>query len=370
MLRACCLLILMAYTCAAQATDIMTVDQAFNNCKKKYPSDFEAKKRLACYDSIETPASIAAQTIASDSSAVVAEPASKPAPSNIAVEGPRPDLNYLERTWRLTSEGDWDISDFEAYKANYLLLTTSSDPNNTPVSPSHPNTANRDLQHGDLKFQFSLKTQLMNNIPVIRKLPYVTSSRLWAAYTQQSYWQIFNGDNSRPLRENDYEPELILSLGINNEVNGMRYRSIPRMLNLGLVHQSNGNSNPLSRSWNRLYLESGWQVNDQFSVMLRPWLHVYENSSDDDNPDIDKYLGYGDLRLRWEDSARKNTASVLLRNNLRAENKGFVQLDLQRKLFENAKVKLHLMFSSGYGESLLDYNHSQTSVGMGISLGE
>lgn len=370
MTRAPYLALLLIFTSTTQAKDLVTVDQAFLACKNKYPNSFEAKKRLACYDSIETPATIASDTPSSESTIAATDVENKPKPSNIAVDAPKTELSYLERTWRLTSEGDWDISDFEAYKANYLLVTSSTDPNNTPVSPTRPNTADRNLQQHDLKFQFSLKTQLMDNIPVIRNLPYVTSSRIWAAYTQQSYWQIFDGDHSRPLRENDYQPELILSLGIDNQVGDVRYRGIPRMLNLGLVHESNGSSDPLSRSWNRLYLESGWELSDNVSMMVRPWLRIFKDGSNDDNPDIDQYMGYGDMRLRWEDTARKNSASILLRNNLRSENKGFVQLDLQRKMFESAKVKLHLMLSSGYGESLLDYNHSQTTLGMGISLGE
>ena len=65
-----------------------------------------------------------------------------------------------------------------------------------------------------------------------------------------------------------------------------------------------------------------------------------------------------------------NAATLLLRNNFRSDNKGFAQIDLQRQVFNNPYLKLHLMLSSGYGASLLDYNHSQTILGFGISLGE
>jgi phospholipase A1 len=350
----------------------ITVEQALINCKKLYPSDFESKKRLACFDSISTPVELANESNVMDGATeeeVNHKLAKAEKASSVAIVNPKPKLTYLERKWRLTSQGDWSISDFETYKSNYLLVTDTNNTNDIPQSPSFINTENRNLDNQDLRFQISFKTEMMNNIPMIRDLPYVTSSRIWAAYTQQSNWQVFDAEASRPLRENVYEPEIVLSLGIDNEVEGEKLRYIPRMMNLGLVHQSNGRSTPTSRSWNRVYLETGWELSDTLSLMVRPWWRIPE-SRDDDNPDIDKFLGYGDMSIRWEDSKRKNAATLLLRNNLRSENKGFAQLDLQRQVLNNPYLKLHLMASTGYGATLLDYNHRQTIFGMGISLGE
>jgi phospholipase A1 len=361
-----------------QAKETRTVEQAIFHCKTTYPSQFESKKRLACFDSISTPAeeslfkkALADVTSAEKSTEVI--PKSEEIPTKvgaIAIKKTNLDLSYLERKWRLTSEGDWDISDFETYKSNYLLLTNTSDINNSPQSLSRLNAGDRNLDSNDLKFQLSLKSELYNNIPLIRDFPYVTSSRLWGAYTQQSNWQLFNANASRPLRENNYEPELILSLGIDNRVDGEKKAYIPRMLNLGLVHQSNGRDNPLSRSWNRLYLEGGFELNDRLSVLVRPWWRIPESDKEDDNPDIEKFMGYGDMTVRWETESRKTALLVLLRNNLSDDNKGFAQLSVQQRMFNNPYVKLHLMASAGYGETLLDYNHSQNVLGFGISLGE
>ena len=367
-----------------QAKEILTVEQAIFHCKTTYPSQFESKKRLACFDSISTPAieTVAKEVIADvkavensaeASAAKIQIPLVEEIPVTVgakAIKKTNSDLGYLERKWRLTSEGDWDISDFETYKSNYLLVTNTSDINNSPQSPSRPNTADRNLDPNDLKFQLSLKSELLNNIPLIRDLPHVTSSRLWGAYTQQSYWQLFNANASRPLRENNYEPELILSLGIDNEVDGEEKAYIPRMMNLGLVHQSNGRDNPLSRSWNRIYLESGFELTDRLSLLVRPWWRIPESEKEDDNPDIEKFMGYGDMTVRWETESRKTAVSVLLRNNLRSDNKGFAQLSVQQRVFNNPYIKLHLMASTGYGETMLDYNHSQNVLGFGISLGE
>ena len=363
-----------------QAGEALTVAQALVKCRSTYPSDFEAKKRLACFDSISTPAielneKKQAMSNGIDISSADHEEAelaldnagNKPV---VAIKKTNASLSYLERKWRLSSEGDWDITDIETYQPNYLLITNTDSPNDIPNSPNRSNTDDRDLGRQDLKFQLSLKSELMHNIPLIRDLPYVTSSRIWGAYTQQSYWQIFNSGDSRPLRENDYQPEIILSLGVDNEVDGVKKTYIPRLLNMGFVHQSNGQTNPLSRSWNRIYLEGGWELTDRLTLSLRPWWRVPESRSQDDNPDIEKYMGYGDAILRWENESHKTAVSVLLRNNLRNDNKGFAQLDLQQRVFNNPYIKLHLMLSTGYGETLLDYNHSQNIIGLGISLGE
>ncbi len=368
-----------------QAAEIQTIEDALNKCKDTYPTQLQAKKRLACFDSISSPAievqaeaisTATENTLTKDATAIAPTPsASVPADAripeaSIAIRKTNTNLSYLERKWRLTSEGDWDISDFETYKANYLLATYNSNVNNTPTSPSRPNTDDRNLDNKDVKFQLSLKSEMLNNIPLIRNLPYVTSSRLWGAYTQQSYWQLFDVAASRPLRENNYEPELILSLGIDNEVDGVKKDYIPRMLNLGIVHQSNGRANPLSRSWNRVYLEGGFELTDRISLLVRPWWRIPENKSDDDNPDIEKFMGYGDMTVRWETESRATAVSLLLRNNLRSDNKGFAQIDLQQRVFNNPYLKLHVLASSGYGETLLDYNRSQNVLGLGISLGE
>lgn len=366
----------------ALQAETFTLEQAFKNCQSSYPSSFEAKKRLACFDSINFKAlgsSIQNTNTATENVSQVlndhpnnpdseATNAVQSAQINITETDPQP--SFLERKWRLSSKGDWNISDFETYKSNYLLVTNSSATNDTPSSPNFVTTQDRNLDYQDVKFQISLKTELMKSIPFVSKLPYVTSSRLWAAYTQQSFWQFFNPGDSRFFRENNYEPELILSLGLDNKNEGIIKPYLPRMLNLGFVHQSNGREDPLSRSWNRIYLQAGWELNDKFTLMVRPAWRIPESKSRDDNPDIEKYLGYGDVSLRWDDPARKTAVSVLLRNNLRQDNKGFVQLDFQRQITEDRNINFHILASSGYGASLLDYNVHQNTIGFGISLGE
>ena len=183
--------------------------------------------------------------------------------------------------------------------------------------------------------------------------------RLWGAYTQQSNWQVFNTRHSSPFRESNYEPELIATFGTGSP-SGLK------LVNLGLVHQSNGKTLPESRSWNRLYLQGGWEWNS-VSLLARGWWRIPENQLQDDNPDITNYLGHADALLRWEPD-RNQTVSLLVRNNLSlGQNRGFMQLDWATPVFIGKSAKLHAQLTSGYGESLVDYNHRQLTMGLGVS---
>jgi outer membrane phospholipase A len=66
--------------------------------------------------------------------------------------------------------------------------------------------------------------------------PFDMPLSVWAAYTQQSQWQVYNGDSSRPFRETNDEPELFAA--VHPDVNELGWRW--RLAAIGLNHQSNG----------------------------------------------------------------------------------------------------------------------------------
>lgn len=374
------LLALLLCPTLAFSAEPMSLEAAFMRCKQDNAQDNE--KRLACFDLIGMPTVELVQKTDADASGVVEpvvaekaldEEISENMMSAAIAELPKKiqsEQTYLERKWRLSSTDDWLISDLEAHHQNYLMTTLTSAPNRIASSPSFPNTESRNLENKDVQFQISLKTQVMDELPIIKHLPWVTSSRLWLAYTQKSYWQIYNGKESRPFRESNYAPEIILSLGLDNQINGQYFALMPRMANLGFIHESNGGADPISRSWNRVYLESAWQIKDKYTLSIRPWWRIPETDDKDDNPDIEKFLGYGDLNLRWDDVGHKTAVSLLLRNNFRADNKGYAKLSVTYEPFDAENVKLFMSLSTGYGESLVDYNHAQNVFGIGFAVGE
>lgn len=324
----------------------------------------DATERLACFDGllVEQPVKQRSAVMPVEGKANI-----KLTKSSSECEPPPPiddkHGRYLSRKWHLSKECDEaEFLSLEPHRQNYIVVSMSSNPNDNAQTPSLPPTGERGLQNKDVQFQISLKTQLLSDLPFVRELPWVDTSRLWAAYTQRSYWQVFDGGKSEPFRETNFAPELILSLGLSDD----RPRWLPRMVNLGALHESNGREEPYSRSWNRIYLEAGWQLGDQYTVIAKPW---WAPSSDmDDNPDISRYLGYGDLTLRWDSVAHDKWAELLLRNNFRSDNKGYARVNFNYAISKH--LSWYLMLSSGYGESLLDYNHHQNTIGLGFAVGD
>jgi phospholipase A1 len=105
--------------------------------------------------------------------------------------------------------------------------------------------------------------------------------------------------------------------------------------------------------------------NGNWAFIARPWWRV-PDGSDDDNPDIQNYLGRGDAMLVYSNHGHE--FSVLGRHSLRGgeDSHGAVQVDWGFPI--DRSFRGHLQLFHGYGESMIDYNHKATYVGLGISL--
>lgn len=268
-----------------------------------------------------------------------------------------PNVSLLDRRWELSEEsklGAWNI---RAYQPVYLLpVFWTSNKNEFPSSPNPVNTVDekQNLTSSEAKFQLSLKTKAWENI-------FGNNGDLWLGYTQSSRWQVYNSEESRPFRETNYEPEASLMFRTNYEILGLN----ARLLGVTLNHQSNGRSDPLSRSWNRVIFNLGFEK-DNFALMLRPWYRVEEDAKDDNNPDIKDYIGRGDLTAFYRKG--DNEFSLMLRHSLKGGDRsnGAVQFDWAFPI--TGKLRGHFQLFDGYGESLIDYNHKATYVGLGVSL--
>ncbi len=265
----------------------------------------------------------------------------------------------------------WQINDsltkqkglfrIQTYKPVYILFANhTSDINNQPTSDNPDNVVPEPLPLDDteLKFQISFKTMALRNI-----FGNKIGGDVWIGYSQTSRWQIYNVDQSRPFRETNYEPEIMLLVPTPYDIFGLN----GVFAGIGFNHQSNGRSNPLSRSWNRVIMQFGWETKD-FSVIFRPWWRLQEEPVEDNNPGIENYVGRGDLMVAYEKG--RHDISLIGRHSMRFgdDNRGSLQLDYAFRIYDF--LKLHLQVFHGYGESLIDYNHKQTTVGLGVSLVE
>lgn len=242
------------------------------------------------------------------------------------------------------------------HKPNYLLpLAYNTRPNSAPYAAE-----GYELDNLEVKFQVSFKMPLARNL-VGRH------GHLYFAYTNLSFWQAYNGDISSPFRETNHEPEVFFAADNDWSLFGLRNSRNA----VGVVHQSNGSSGLRSRSWNRVYALLGF-TRGNFLLSLKPWYRIPESSKNgpndpggDDNPDIDHYLGHGELSAFYKYG--EQTLGLMLRNNLRRyNNKGALQIDWSFPL--TRRVKGYVQFFDGYGESLIDYNASSTRIGAGVLL--
>lgn len=277
--------------------------------------------------------------------------------------------SYLDEAWKL-GPADRDarrIADILTYRPNYILSRWTSRTNPQPRSPAAGRAPLEDVDHDEIKVQGSFKTELVSRaaferIGVRDALAHVgiDSVRLWFAYTQKMNWQAFNHGEARPIRDANYEPELLLTLGTRNRGDGLK------LVNLGLSHESNGLDPAEHRGWSRAYVQGGWEWG-RFSTLARAW-HIVQDS-DDDNPNIRRFMGSGDVQARYQ-AQGGYVATALVRRNP-GTHRGIVALDWATPVRQVlGGLKLHLQLTSGYGDTLIDYNHHQTTLGIGVSFGD
>lgn len=263
----------------------------------------------------------------------------------------------LDSRWELAPATKLGTFNVRGYRPVYLLpFFATSHQNSTPQSPNPENSVDVALpiNNAEAKFQLSLKTKVWQGV-------FGDAGDVWVGYTQSSRWQVYNKKQSRPFRETDYEPDVTLVFDTHYRVFGWD----GRMLGIGVDHQSNGRSNPLSRSWNRVIASVGFE-RENWTVILRPWWRIPEVRADDNNPDISNYMGRGEAQIVHLRNGQE--FGLLLRHSLRGgdQSHGAAQFTWSFPLAGNLRGYMEVF--KGYGESLIDYNHDATYAGVGVSV--
>ena len=251
---------------------------------------------------------------------------------------------------------------FDAYvitphKINYILPVSYSDNVNSEVYDS-VNDWGENLHSIEAKFQLSIK------VPLNTKKLFTRHDGLFFGFTLQSWWQVYSDDISKPFRETNYQPEIFY-------LSPLKYHPFDGNTGIivGFEHQSNGRTQGLSRSWNRMYLNFLYEK-ENFALSFQPWWRLPESekenpldSDGDDNPDIADFMGHFQLATiyKWD----VYELSIKGRQNF-STHKGHVEFGATFPLW--GKLRGYLQYTNGYGESLIDYNHKQQTIGLGIAL--
>ncbi|MEE9912218.1 MAG: phospholipase A [Deltaproteobacteria bacterium] len=327
--------------------------------------------RLECFDALSGRKSPAPQ----EAAPAAPEVASKPDEQSV-----------MTRQWDLDPKNRRNSYVLRPYRMNYFLPIAYNSSPNDETNLEYDAAAK--AQFNEAKFQLSLKAKVWEDVfqgplqGAYDRIKGVQGVDVWIAYTQLCFWQLYNSAFSSPFRDINYEPELLINLRTDYEIFGLK----GRFVQVGFNHQSNGRSKPLSRSWNRIVANIGLERNN-FGLELKTWYRLPEDEDKDDNPDLTRYMGYGELRAFyiWE----KQRFAVMLRNNLRQNNLGAVQLDwsippitLGRLLmgsfvpeatlskYLTDKLSLYVQYFNGYGEGLMDYNKSINRISVGFMIAE
>ncbi len=254
------------------------------------------------------------------------------------------------------------------HRQNYVLpFTHNARPNESPwIEQQAFPGVDSTVQHKEAKLQLSLK------VPLVEQDLLFDNDGLYFGFTLKSFWQVFNNALSKPFRETNYRPELFYQAPIAySEWGGTIFSRV------GIEHESNGRSQYLSRSWNRVYVGLGF-LRDRWAIYVQPWYRISEDkkpddgdpntppaAGGDDNPDIDDYLGDYEILAVYNEG--KYEYSAMLRQNFSTGN-GAVELGFSFPLW--GRMKGYLQYYDGYGESLLDYDHRVQRIGLGFLLTE
>lgn len=245
-----------------------------------------------------------------------------------------------------------------AHKHNFILPISYTSNVNRPAFELEGAPEELNYKPYEVNFQISLKSQVNQNALVF------AGDAFFFGITIESWWQLYNSPLSSPFRETNYQPELFYTTPLLWGPFGGK-----TALSVGLEHQSNGQLQDLSRSWNRVYTELIYGKGS-FVATLRPWYRLSEDPKEnptdaegDDNPDIDDYFGNAQLTLGW--SSNLLEFSTLIRGNVSTQ-KGAIDSTLTFPLSGKFRGMVHYFY--GYGDSLIDYDRFQHRVGFGIAL--
>lgn len=205
-------------------------------------------------------------------------------------------------------------------------------------------------QKNEAEFQISLF------LPIDRRL-FNSNWDLNAAYSHHSWWQVYNSHWSKPFRETNYNPELYLRrlFPEHGTFLGVSVFS----MDVGYMHESNGQIQLASRSWDRIFMRA-YFMRDSTTGTLTLWAKKRVIIQEDENPKILKYRGFGLIELNHA------FEKITLETQINLAPKPGYEVSASYPL--NDAFRWFVKLNKGYGQSLVEYDRYTTRFGAGIAL--
>jgi len=247
-----------------------------------------------------------------------------------------------------------------AYEANYVLPFYYVFKPYYAIYQGNTTPGNQQVEHHEVKFQFSLAMLFWKNI-------FGYPLNLYGAYTQLSFWQTYA--SSAWFRETNYTPRVFLAYKINRTLIGALHL---KCINIGGVHQSNGRGGNLERSWNRFYIEAVFSLH-RLSFMISPWLaqhdKYYRIPSTNKHYNMKHYLGNGRFIAVYR--IHGNTFAVQTHNTMDGFFKPISgQFTWSFPIPHVRNIKGYVQYFTGYGQSLIEADHRTNAIGIGLALND
>lgn len=224
---------------------------------------------------------------------------------------------------------------FTIFQDNYFLTGPTLD------GPISRNTS-------DAKFQISFKQRLTKST-----LPFNTY--LFLAYTQKSFWKVYK--ESSPFSDNNYNPALGIGKFFVNK-NGLL-----RIVAIAYEHESNGKDSIYSRSWNRISFQYMQELSKNSSITVKGWIPM---SYRHDNPDLIKYVGYGEISYSQKIYNGRFIFDLTSRKAMSWDDIGSVSAQVSYRISKRNNQYLSVQYYKGYAESLLDYTQKSNMIRLGF----
>jgi len=216
----------------------------------------------------------------------------------------------------------------------------------------------------EAQFQISFKVPLYKNF-------LHSQGDLFSAYTQNSYWQVYNTDHSSPFRETNHQPELFVEWQSDKKLGDSKLIKT----RFSLIHQSNGQDVGQSRSWNRSELSFLLQKNN-FYYGVNIWDRWDEDKKTDvnsikgdDNPNLEDLVGKQKYFVKYV--GEKLDVTLSHQNDISSYDihKGNTKVDISFPSI-NKNFDFFVRYFNGYGESLVDYDIKIKRISFGILIAD